>query len=131
MVRRAVFRSLIRMVVRAALAAAASCAVLACGDGASAAADAGTCVVDEPDGCPSWTKDVQPIIEARCYGCHGPGGIEQSYRDFTTYQGVSGAGTTLATDVLSCKMPPPDAGQPTPRERGALVTWIECGAPKD
>ena len=42
-----------------------------------------------PSPPPSYKADVQSIIQSRCYACHGPGGVEVSRIDLTTYQGVA------------------------------------------
>lgn len=38
----------------------------------------------------SWKLDVQPILEARCVGCHKPGGqgLEATGLDLTSYKGL-------------------------------------------
>ena len=78
---------------------------------------------------PTYTADIQPLLQSRCYGCHGPGGIEQGSFDLTTYNRVTGARSDIATQVGQCIMPPPDAGQLTTQERTELFQWIECGSP--
>jgi hypothetical protein len=54
--------------------------IAACWAGAAVAADE---VV-------SWKLDVQPILQARCAGCHQPGGegYDVSGLDLTSYQGL-------------------------------------------
>jgi hypothetical protein len=98
------------------------------------ATDAG-CAYAIPDGCPSpepsWQSTVQPIIDRRCNGCHGDGGVQRSTRDFTTYGGVSRNSGSILTQVFSCKMPPPDAAAPSASERDALLGWLLCGAPNN
>jgi hypothetical protein len=78
---------------------------------------------------PSYQTDVQPIIASLCYGCHGPGGVEVSAVNLTTYHGV------VTNDVFGqlseCLMPLEDAGQPTPAERETLFEWIACGEPNN
>jgi uncharacterized membrane protein len=110
--------------------AATGAALFACGNGAEGT-DAAACAVDAPQGCPSWTKDVKPIIDTRCIGCHGPGGVEQSKFDYSTYEGAFLHSPEILVQVQSCRMPLADAGQPTPGERGTLVAWVECDAPAD
>ena len=113
-----------------ALVASVGGPLLACGNG-STPPDGGACAVDVPQGCPSWTKDVKPIIDARCLGCHGEGGIASSRFDYTTYAGVFRAHASILSQVSSCTMPPADAAQPTPSERGTLVAWVGCDAPSN
>jgi hypothetical protein len=97
--------------------------------------DAGVCeavATDCPATPPSWSNDVEPLITRYCWQCHGDGGIEQSSRDFSTYQGVYANRVAIQTQVLSCAMPEPDAGaQPTSAERQTIVEWVACGGPKN
>ncbi|HEX4446671.1 MAG TPA: hypothetical protein VH044_08045 [Polyangiaceae bacterium] len=81
-----------------------------------------------PDQVPTYTADVQAIIVSRCYGCHGPGGIETASTNLTTYSNV--VKNDLVGQVGECLMPPPDAGQLTPEERTTLFDWLECGKPQ-
>ena len=118
-----------------ALAAAALGVVLAaCSGGSSGTSPGGfscpnvsdlTC----PSPPPSFKTDVQPIIETRCYPCHGPGGIEVGTINLTSYHGV------VSNDVVGivgqCMMPPPDAGQLTMAERDTLFEWIACSEPNN
>jgi hypothetical protein len=103
---------------------------VACGP-ASSAGPASTCTSVGPVTCPTmpptYTADVQPILENRCYGCHGPGGVEQGTHDLSTYQSVSVNGSDILTQLGQCYMPPPDAGQPTAQEKTTVFEWIQCG----
>jgi hypothetical protein len=102
-----------------------------------AAADAGgpACAYDLPDGCPSpppsWSNEVQPIVDRTCNPCHGDGGVQQHILDFTTYSGVNRNRGSILTQVYSCKMPPLDAAAPLPQERQALLGWLVCNAPNN
>lgn len=117
----------------------ATSALGACSAKPSADSDAGplapVCPMAVPSNCPSppptWTTDIQTIIEARCYPCHGPGGVEQSAQDFTSYQGTTVVSATIDFEVFHCLMPPPDAGAATPAEQLTILTWILCGTPND
>jgi hypothetical protein len=90
-----------------------------------------TCPSPSADGGgpPSYQTDVQPIIASRCYGCHGPGGIEVSSINLTSYHGV--VSNDVVAQLSECFMPPPDAGQPTPAERQTLFEWFACGEPNN
>ncbi len=118
--------------------------VLACGGGGDDPSDVQSCptlVLAEtcPSSPPSWKTDVQPIVVKYCYGCHGPGGVEESTLNYSTYQGVVKNRVTIADQIRICPisvgngMPPPDAGQqPTSAEREALYTWaLTCSAPNN
>jgi hypothetical protein len=78
---------------------------------------------------PSYKTEVQPILASRCYGCHGPGGVEYPSKDLSTYTGASR--NDIVGQVSVCAMPPPDAGQLTLEERTTLLQWIECGKPNN
>ncbi len=118
-----------------AFAAAAFVVVLAaCSGGDSEAPDSAVSCpnvsnVTCPSPPPSFKSDVQPIIESRCYPCHGPGGVEVGTINLTSYHGV------VSNDVVGivgqCMMPPPDAGQPTLEERKTLFEWIACSQPNN
>jgi len=82
-----------------ALVASVGGPLLACGNGSATPPDGGACAVDVPQGCPSWAKDVKPIIDARCLGCHGEGGIASSRFDYTTYAGVFRAHASILSQV--------------------------------
>jgi hypothetical protein len=82
-----------------------------------------------PSPPPSYKTDVQPIIQSHCYACHGPGGIEVSKFDLTTYQGV--AENDVSGEIGGCFMPPPGNEQPTADERQTLLDWVACGQPNN
>jgi hypothetical protein len=73
---------------------------------------------------------VQPLFAKYCDVCHANGGVGQSTRNFSTFQGIENARGTIGTWVAQCKMPMPGSPQPTPAERETLVTWaLTCQAP--
>jgi hypothetical protein len=85
-----------------------------------------------PSPPPSWKTDVDPLIEKYCFGCHGPGGVETSKENFTTYQGVATKHIDVAFQLGDCAMPLADAGQPTDAERATIFVWASfCGAPNN
>ena len=90
------------------------------------------CTVQAPTSCPNpppTYSDVQPIFQSRCVVCHasdwsGPWPL-------TDYQHVSDWQIDIRADLLSCSMPPADAGFTLPDEESAkILTWIRCGLPK-
>lgn len=117
-------------------------AVLAAGSGCSSpgdgqAPDAGPrCMLSAPDACqmpvPSWSKDIQPIVNQACSPCHFPGGqalLKVPY-DYTTYAGFRRAGTTVESQLLSCAMPQEGGDAPlTTAEGDTILNWIVCGEP--
>jgi hypothetical protein len=107
------------------------------GPSGDASSDAGVaaCAYDLPDACPSpppsWSNEVQPIIDRTCNACHGDGGVQQHIQDFTTYSGVNRNRGSILSQVYTCKMPPLDAAAPLPQERQALLGWLVCNAPNN
>jgi hypothetical protein len=90
------------------------------------------CTVTPPAACPDPPVDygdVEPIIAERCLACHigargGPWGL-------TTYGHVADWAEVIRAAMLTCAMPPPDAGIDMPdSERELILTWIKCGFPE-
>lgn len=101
--------------------------------------DRGTRVAARPTvEAPTWHQDVAPVVEARCAGCHEPGGIApfalQTPEDLATFADA------VFDSVVANRMPPwppedccgkaylhsrrlPDA------ERADLLAWLEQGRP--
>jgi uncharacterized membrane protein len=132
----------LRVVLRTLLASAAFSAALsgvlaACsastGDGSSCTK--ATLPAACPTPPPSFSADVQPIIEQYCYGCHAQGGVEVSQYDFSKMAIVRDNRDVIATELSVCSttssgMPPPDAGQPSVAQRETVIAWATvCGAP--
>ena len=117
--------------VRAAVVLAL--AAVATGAGCTSETPAQSCPNDLPSGCPatppSYAHDVAPVIERRCYPCHGPGGAQSALHDFSRYDVVHTQRRTVLNEVYACVMPPRDAAAPTSDERKTLLTWLTCGAP--
>jgi len=92
-----------------------------------------SCPSDLPNECvnppPSFKTDVEPILERRCWVCHTDGGPAAATHDFSTYDHVFLQRGSMLNQVYSCRMPPADAGQPTPDERAKLLMWFVCKAP--
>jgi hypothetical protein len=113
-------------------ASAVALAMAACGGNHEEPPPTATCPsigdVMCPASPPTYTADIQPIIASRCYGCHGPGGVETASTNLTTYANV--VQNDLVGQLGGCLMPPPDAGQLTPEERTTLFDWLECGRPQ-
>jgi hypothetical protein len=80
---------------------------------------------------PSYKTDVQPILQNRCYGCHGPGGVEVASVNLTDYADVQRLRGDVVFQITTCVMPPADAGQPTAAERTTVDEWVQCNAPNN
>ena len=87
------------------------------------------CTVKAPTACPDpppHYPDVQPIIERTCVPCHQ--GLPGGNWPLLQYSHVADWQDVIRAFVVSCMMPPPDAGVPmSDEEREAILTWILCG----
>jgi len=90
-----------------------------------------TCPNDLPASCPSdapgYAATIEPLIEKRCWACHGPG-VQFTGHPLGTYDQVQGDRSAVLDQVYGCLMPPSDAGQLTSAERKELLGWLKCGA---
>jgi hypothetical protein len=100
------------------------------------AAGEGDCPSDLPNGSacagalPSYEREVAPIMEQRCGGCHYPGNT-QSGDVFADYGDVYSRRQTVLTRIYTCAMPPEGAPAPSVEERQTLLRWFVCGAPEN
>jgi hypothetical protein len=119
--------------LRFAGASLAVAALLVSGCSAKNTDDAGCATQEPPAACPaavpSWSGEVSEIFMTRCSPCHFPGGVEDSAEDFSTYTGVSRIAVTIEGQIVSCAMPPDDAGALSAADRETLLAWIVCRAP--
>ncbi|MBI1196290.1 MAG: hypothetical protein GC203_00330 [Phenylobacterium sp.] len=84
----------------------------------------------------SYAKDVAPIIEKNCVGCHQEGGIGPFA--MSSYDMVKGFSPMIREVIRTDRMPPynadphvgrfSDSKNLTPEEAKTLVHWIEAGA---
>ncbi|WP_334160581.1 redoxin family protein [Phenylobacterium sp.] len=103
------------------------------------------CLIDFPERAKkaqhaqiSYAKDVAPILEAKCVGCHQPGSIGPFA--MTSYEMVKGFSPMIREVIRTDRMPPwnadPHVGKfqddksLTKAEIKTLVHWIEAGAPR-
>lgn len=91
-----------------------------------------TCDVMAPTACPDPPPryaDVQPIFQERCIGCHS--GMPDGPWPLTSYAHVASWFGEIRGVMLTCAMPPADAGISMPtEEREEILTWIRCGFPQ-
>ena len=83
-------------------------------------------------------KDIEPILQARCQGCHRPG--EVAPMPLLRYQDARPWAKAIRAAVVSGKMPPwspdPHYGKFSndlslaPGEKEKIVSWIDAGAPE-
>lgn len=86
----------------------------------------------------SYSKDITPIIQAKCVACHQEGGIAPFAMD--SYDVVKAMAPMIQESVMSERMPPyfadPHIGQfkndhgLTPEQNKTLIHWLEAGAPR-
>lgn len=94
----------------------------------------------KPNGAqaPSYAKDVVPILERSCLGCHRPGGVAPFA--MTSYAMVRGWSPMIRESIRTGRMPPWHADPHVGRfsndsslphaDARTLVRWIEAGAPR-
>jgi peroxiredoxin len=86
----------------------------------------------------SYTKDVAPIIQNKCFNCHSPGNIGP--HKFVNYAKVRGLSDMIQEVLLSRRMPPwhadarygsfvNDSSLSLDQKR-TVLRWIQQGAPK-
>jgi hypothetical protein len=85
----------------------------------------------------TWTTDVEPILKARCVGCHSTGGFGPMSLD--TYQDARSWAKAIREEVLERRMPPWPAAKGfgafindrslTPTEVELLSAWAEGATP--
>jgi len=86
----------------------------------------------------SYSRDVAPILQAKCVSCHIKGGIGPFA--MTSYEVVKGFSPMIRETIRTRRMPPyfadPHIGafkndqSLTPDQTKTLVHWIEAGAPR-
>ncbi len=68
-----------------------------------------------PDAPPTWHRDVQPLVEKRCQGCHVTGGIApirlSSFADAVQWKDA------MRSAIEARRMPPYLAGRTAPSTR--------------
>src|SRR5215831_9414062 len=90
-----------------------------------------------PKPAPTFAKEVAPILQARCQGCHRPG--EAAPMPLLTYQETRPWAKAIKEAVVLKRMPPwfadPSVGHfrndrsMSQDEINTLVAWVEAGAP--
>jgi hypothetical protein len=87
---------------------------------------------------PSYFRDVRPVLQRQCQGCHQPN-LKSSNLDLTSYAGLvaggnRGPGLNLIVKYITGEMKPqmPLGQSPLPAEQIVLVrSWISAGARDD
>jgi hypothetical protein len=87
----------------------------------------------------SWTREIGPLVQARCVSCHRPGG--QGPMPLVTYEEARPWARAVREEVLARRMPRWHAvrgygsfvNDPSLSsfEIAAIVAWVDGGAPRD
>jgi hypothetical protein len=77
---------------------------------------------------PTYTDDVRPILERRCFKCHAGDGAAADEHDFSQVQTLRSQRVALASEVGSCAMPPAPEPPVADAEAEVLLRWVVCGA---
>jgi hypothetical protein len=80
---------------------------------------------------PSYQREVAPLLQHYCLGCHAPGGEAGEDHDFSRPAVLSAQRRQLWGELESEAMPPQDRPQPSRAERALLERWACLGAPND
>ncbi len=86
----------------------------------------------------SYAKTIAPIVQAKCTGCHQPGGIGPM--PLNNYEQIKGFSPMIREVLRTNRMPPYMADQTvghfmdddrlSPDQIKTLVHWVEAGAPR-
>jgi len=92
-----------------------------------------SCPADNQDQCVdttlSYDNGIGDLLTERCSPCHAAKGVEMTIL-LTDYGHVSGERGSIATQLVTCSMPPAGNPQLTTAERNQILDWLTCGAPK-
>jgi hypothetical protein len=87
----------------------------------------------------TWTRDIAPLVAARCVSCHKPDG--RGPMSLVTYEDARPWAKAIKEEVMTRRMPKWHAARGygafandpslSPFEIGMLVAWADGGAPKD
>jgi mono/diheme cytochrome c family protein len=86
----------------------------------------------------TWDREIAPIVQARCAGCHTAGG--RSTIALTTYDEARPWAAAIKEEVLTRRMPKWNAARGfgdfandpslSPFEMALIVAWVDGGAPQ-
>jgi hypothetical protein len=87
----------------------------------------------------SWSRDIAPLVQARCVRCHRPDG--RGPMPLLTYEDARPWARAIREEVLTRRMPKWHAARGygdfandpslSPFEIALVVAWVDGGAPKD
>jgi hypothetical protein len=73
---------------------------------------------------PGEMRDVLPIFEKRCFGCHTGDGVAAGEHDFSHVEALRAARTAIADEIATCSMPP--RSPLGDGEANTLLLWATC-----
>lgn len=73
---------------------------------------------------PRDVREVLPIFEKRCFGCHTGDGVAAEEHDFSHVEALRAARGTIADEIATCSMPP--RSRLDDSEASALLLWATC-----
>ncbi|HYP91008.1 MAG TPA: hypothetical protein VEQ59_22740 [Polyangiaceae bacterium] len=82
-------------------------------------------------GDPSYTAQVQPLVDRYCSSCHSPNGDAGEEHDFTHFETLQAQRRLVSARLRFHSMPPRTSPQPALAEAALLVHWADCGAARD
>lgn len=81
----------------------------------------------KPTDCatPPTFAEIEPVMRARCNGCHSPGAIAGEEHDFSDPAIIRTHKERMVKQLMACKMPP---RRPISEEEALLILrWAACG----
>jgi uncharacterized membrane protein len=99
--------------------------------GASSGAKESTCRHPLPSCAgfpPTYTDDVRPILERRCFKCHAGDGAAADEHDFSQVQTLRAQRVAFASEIGTCAMPPAPEPPMAEAEAEVMLRWVACGA---
>jgi hypothetical protein len=76
---------------------------------------------------PTYTEDVRPVLERRCFKCHAGDGVAADDHNFSHFETLRAQKTALATEIGACAMPPSSEPPVPDPEAELLLRWVACG----
>jgi hypothetical protein len=77
---------------------------------------------------PTYTADVRPILERRCFKCHAGEGVAADEHNFSHVETLRAQKRALANEIGACAMPPSSEPPVPDAEAEVLLRWVACGA---
>ena len=80
---------------------------------------------------PSFERDVKPILDRSCAGCHYDSPAPNALWPLTDYGDVAAWNDLIKHSLLNCSQPPASSGLPfNERDRETILKWTFCNHPR-